>query len=333
MLSIIPFDRVTSSAPGSGSRDPERPFKAYPRTPVSVPAATSYYGPFTPPTFVGSVNIPASHTSTSLKSVEDTTSPRHHSGASTMDPTQPSAHSYSSYGSSNPSDHHHMPHLMDISGHPSHSYMRHRGDYSHSGMGMSIPHTPVSVKAEHTQHSATNLSMNTSPTALGSSSSSSSTSLGHSSSSTPVHHPHHPGLYHGGAGGASHHSGGGSSAASGGSPPGGHGPLGTAAGHSSSSNDSSPGGSSNNDDDASTPRMPPKKRPHNVPEESKDANYWEKRKKNNESAKRSRDARRMKEEQIAMRVVYLEQENLQLRTEVSLLKNEIEKLRCMLYNS
>ena len=79
--------------------------------------------------------------------------------------------------------------------------------------------------------------------------------------------------------------------------------------------------------------MPPKKRTHTVPEAHKDGSYWEKRKKNNDSAKRSRDARRMKEEQIAMRVVYLEQENLQLRTEVSLLKSEIEKLRCMLYNS
>lgn len=80
-------------------------------------------------------------------------------------------------------------------------------------------------------------------------------------------------------------------------------------------------------------KVPPKKRPLSVPEDMKDSTYWEKRKKNNESAKRSREARRMKEEQIAMRVVYLEQENLQLRTEVSLLKSEIEKLRCMLYNS
>lgn len=79
-------------------------------------------------------------------------------------------------------------------------------------------------------------------------------------------------------------------------------------------------------------KLPPKKRVNSVPDERKDIQYWEKRKKNNESAKRSRDARRMKEEQIAMRVVYLEQENLQLRTEVSLLKSEIEKLRCMLYN-
>lgn len=80
-------------------------------------------------------------------------------------------------------------------------------------------------------------------------------------------------------------------------------------------------------------KIPPKKRPHQIPDLQKDDLYWEKRKKNNISAKRSREARRMKEEQIAVRVVYLEQENLQLRTEVSLLKTEIEKLRCMLYNS
>ncbi|XP_060069216.1 thyrotroph embryonic factor-like [Ylistrum balloti] len=79
-------------------------------------------------------------------------------------------------------------------------------------------------------------------------------------------------------------------------------------------------------------KMPPKKRPLSVPDSQKDELYWDKRKKNNDSAKRSREARRMKEEQIALRVVFLEQENLQLRTEVSLLKSEIEKLRCMLYN-
>ena len=87
---------------------------------------------------------------------------------------------------------------------------------------------------------------------------------------------------------------------------------------------------SGNDEDSG---VPPKKRQILVPEEQRDDMYWDKRKKNNESAKRSREARRMKEEQIALRVVYLEQENLQLRTEVSLLKSEIEKLRCMLYNS
>lgn len=83
-----------------------------------------------------------------------------------------------------------------------------------------------------------------------------------------------------------------------------------------------------------SPTMPLKKRPlTTVPEELKDNSYWDKRKKNNESAKRSRESRRMKEEHIAVRVVYLDQENLQLRTEVSLLKQEIDKLRVMLYNS
>lgn len=95
------------------------------------------------------------------------------------------------------------------------------------------------------------------------------------------------------------------------------------------SSDSSSVKSGNEDDSG----IPPKKRTIILPEEQRDDTYWEKRKKNNESAKRSRESRRMKEEQIALRVVYLEQENLQLRTEVSLLKSEIEKLRCMLYNS
>ena len=87
------------------------------------------------------------------------------------------------------------------------------------------------------------------------------------------------------------------------------------------------------DKDDDMPGVPLKKRAHSMNDNAKDEGYWDKRKKNNESAKRSREARRMKEEQIALRVVYLEQENLQLRTEVSLLKSEIEKLRCMLYNS
>lgn len=121
-------------------------------------------------------------------------------------------------------------------------------------------------------------------------------------------------------------------------------PIPNVAGHDASSQDldsshlSSPSSTSSG---PSTPldlanqgdnKIPPKKRPHLTPDNQKDGAYWEKRQKNNESAKRSREARRMKEEQIALRVVFLEQENLQLRTEVSLLKSEIEKLRCMLYN-
>ncbi|CAF0747406.1 unnamed protein product [Rotaria sp. Silwood1] len=62
----------------------------------------------------------------------------------------------------------------------------------------------------------------------------------------------------------------------------------------------------------------------------KDDAYWERRRKNNEAAKRSRDARRAKEDEIAIRAAILEQENIKLRLEVSQLKQETAKLRCMI---
>ncbi|XP_053631232.2 uncharacterized protein [Cherax quadricarinatus] len=65
----------------------------------------------------------------------------------------------------------------------------------------------------------------------------------------------------------------------------------------------------------------------------KDEAYWERRRKNNEAAKRSRDARRAKEDEIAIRAAFLEQENLKLRVEVASLKSETSKLRCLLYTS
>ena len=43
-----------------------------------------------------------------------------------------------------------------------------------------------------------------------------------------------------------------------------------------------------------------------VPEAGKDGKYWEKREKNNVAARRSREARRLKENQIALRTAYLE---------------------------
>lgn len=61
-----------------------------------------------------------------------------------------------------------------------------------------------------------------------------------------------------------------------------------------------------------------------------DEAYWERRRKNNEAAKRSRDTRRHKEEEIAVRAAILEQENLKLRAQVALLKNETTKLHYML---
>uniref|UniRef100_A0AAY4B9N9 BZIP domain-containing protein n=1 Tax=Denticeps clupeoides TaxID=299321 RepID=A0AAY4B9N9_9TELE len=52
-----------------------------------------------------------------------------------------------------------------------------------------------------------------------------------------------------------------------------------------------------------------------VPDEKKDEKYWSRRKKNNMAAKRSRDARRLKENQITVRAAFLERENAALRQE------------------
>jgi hypothetical protein len=76
-----------------------------------------------------------------------------------------------------------------------------------------------------------------------------------------------------------------------------------------------------------------RKRGRPLPEDLKDEAYWERRRKNNEAAKRSRDARRAKEDEIAIRAAFLEQENLKLRVEIAQLKTETAKLRCLLYNS
>uniref|UniRef100_A0A3P9Q8X3 TEF transcription factor, PAR bZIP family member a n=1 Tax=Poecilia reticulata TaxID=8081 RepID=A0A3P9Q8X3_POERE len=59
-----------------------------------------------------------------------------------------------------------------------------------------------------------------------------------------------------------------------------------------------------------------------VPEEQKDEKYWQRRKKNNMAAKRSRDARRLKENQITVRAAFLERENMALRQEVAELRKE-----------
>ncbi|XP_065160027.1 thyrotroph embryonic factor isoform X2 [Atheta coriaria] len=65
-----------------------------------------------------------------------------------------------------------------------------------------------------------------------------------------------------------------------------------------------------------------KSRKQFVPEDLKDDKYWARRRKNNLAAKRSRDARRMKENQIALRAGYLEKENIGLRQELERLKKE-----------
>ncbi|KAL5282494.1 HLF family protein [Megaselia abdita] len=73
-----------------------------------------------------------------------------------------------------------------------------------------------------------------------------------------------------------------------------------------------------------------KSRKQFVPDELKDDKYWARRRKNNIAAKRSRDARRQKENQIAMRARYLEKENATLHQEVEQLKQENMDLRSRL---
>ncbi|KAF0306280.1 Cell death specification protein 2 [Amphibalanus amphitrite] len=55
--------------------------------------------------------------------------------------------------------------------------------------------------------------------------------------------------------------------------------------------------------------------------------------KNNEAAKRSRDARRAKEDGVAVRCALLEAENVQLRLEMAWLKNETARLKYVLYST
>ncbi|XP_063054953.1 D site albumin promoter binding protein b isoform X2 [Engraulis encrasicolus] len=67
-----------------------------------------------------------------------------------------------------------------------------------------------------------------------------------------------------------------------------------------------------------------------VPEDLKDDKYWSRRHKNNEAAKRSRDARRLKENQIAVRASFLERENQALRQEVADMRKELSRCRNLL---
>ncbi|KAI1885855.1 hypothetical protein AGOR_G00208070 [Albula goreensis] len=67
-----------------------------------------------------------------------------------------------------------------------------------------------------------------------------------------------------------------------------------------------------------------------VPDDLKDDKYWSRRCKNNEAAKRSRDARRLKENQISVRAAFLERENAALRQEVADMRKELGRCRNML---
>ena len=57
-----------------------------------------------------------------------------------------------------------------------------------------------------------------------------------------------------------------------------------------------------------------------IPQDKKDEGYWDKRKKNNEAAKRSREKRRMNDMVLENRVLGLLEENARLRAELLALK-------------
>lgn len=66
--------------------------------------------------------------------------------------------------------------------------------------------------------------------------------------------------------------------------------------------------------------------------EKKDDSYWDRRRKNNEAAKRSRDARRLKEKEVGMRADFLQQENTALKAQIAILRTEFAKLQYHMYN-
>jgi len=63
-----------------------------------------------------------------------------------------------------------------------------------------------------------------------------------------------------------------------------------------------------------------------VQDQEKDNKYWEKREKNNNAARRSREARRLKENQIALRVAHLERENGGLKQVLGSAQFDVTKL-------
>uniref|UniRef100_A0A1I7SDV4 BZIP domain-containing protein n=1 Tax=Bursaphelenchus xylophilus TaxID=6326 RepID=A0A1I7SDV4_BURXY len=72
-----------------------------------------------------------------------------------------------------------------------------------------------------------------------------------------------------------------------------------------------------------------RKPPEPIPSDKKDQAYYAKRRKNNDAAKRSRDARRMKEEQTAKRAAELEHENQTLKQQLQSLQEQLSYYRAL----
>ncbi|XP_050449213.1 transcription factor ces-2-like [Cataglyphis hispanica] len=67
-----------------------------------------------------------------------------------------------------------------------------------------------------------------------------------------------------------------------------------------------------------------------IPDDQKDEKYFERRKRNNQAAKKSRDARKIREDHIALRATMLEHENAILKAQIVTLREEAQSLRHML---
>lgn len=79
---------------------------------------------------------------------------------------------------------------------------------------------------------------------------------------------------------------------------------------------------------STTPHLPgatPKKKAQPVPPHLKDDGYFERRRRNNESARRSRESRRVKEDQTHYKLMLLEAQNTQLQQQVLSLRAELER--------
>lgn len=76
---------------------------------------------------------------------------------------------------------------------------------------------------------------------------------------------------------------------------------------------------------------PKRKRPRNpIPNEKKDEKYWERRRKNNIAAKRSRETKKQKVDEELQKAKDAVQENHKLKQEIEVLKAEINSLRRLL---
>ncbi|GJQ68611.1 hypothetical protein Trydic_g5754, partial [Trypoxylus dichotomus] len=67
-----------------------------------------------------------------------------------------------------------------------------------------------------------------------------------------------------------------------------------------------------------------------IPDAQKDDKYYERRRRNNQAAKKSRDARKQREDQIALRATLLEHENALLKAQLLTVREEASSLRQLL---